>query len=166
MAAAAQGLKSLSRYFGTVRHTVETGQEAATAAVDVIIDTIADSPAAALVRQDAGTSVIGSELQVVGTLMCCADMTIDGTMLGDIRGKGHVTIGKTGVVLGNIYAEEVTVYGRVDGTLNAREVRLCHSCRVKGEVVHARLKVEHGAFFEGDCDHSDDPAGESALMAQ
>jgi len=165
MSVAPQGLKGLSKYFGTVRHSVESGQEAASAAVGVIIDTLANG-SAALVGEEEGLSVIGSELHVTGTLMCWADITVDGTLVGDIRAKGHVTIGQSGVVLGNIYAEEVTVYGRAEGTLNAREVRLCRSCHVKGEVLHARLEVEHGAFFEGDCGHSDDPAGELVLTEQ
>ena len=165
MSVGTQGLRGLGKYFGTVRHSVENGQEAATAAVGVIIDTLANGPAA-LVRQGAGPSTIGPELHITGTLMCSADMTVDGTLVGDIRAKGHVTIGQGGVVLGNIYAEEVTVHGRAEGTLYARKVRLCRSSRVKGEVVHARLEVEHGAFFEGDCDHADDPAGESAMTAQ
>jgi cytoskeletal protein CcmA (bactofilin family) len=150
MAATTQGLKSLSRYFGAVRQNVETGESAA---VDAIIDTLASGPVA-LVRRD--TSVIGSELQLTGTLMCCGDMTIEGTMVGDIRGKGHVTVGKTGVVLGNIYADEITVHGRVEGALHARKIRLCHSSRVKGEVVRGHLEVEHGAVFED----------ESAAIAQ
>ena len=162
MSVAPQGLKGLSKYFGTVRHSVESGQEAATAAVGavgVIIDTLAAGPAA-LATQERGHSVIESELHVTGTLMCSCDMTVDGTLIGDIRAKGHVTIGESGVVLGNIYAEEVTVHGRAEGTLNARKVLLCRSCHVKGEVVHARLEVEDGAFFEGDCGHSDDPGGD------
>jgi len=165
MNATAQGTKGLSKYLGTVRQSVETGQEAASAAVGVIIETIANGPAA-LVRPEAGDSVIGSELHVTGTLMCSGDITIDGTLAGDIRAKRHVTVGEEGVVLGNIYAEEVTVHGRVEGSLNARKVRLCRSCHMKGEVVHARIEIESGAFFEGDCGHSDDPAGELTATQQ
>jgi len=156
MEASPQGIKGLGKYFGAVREGVETRQDAASTAVGVIIDTIANGPAALMGGDKAG-SVIGSELHVKGTLMCTGDMTIDGTVAGDVRGKSHVTIGESGFVFGNIYAEEVIVRGRVEGKLNARKVHLCRSCHVKGEVVHARLEVEHGAFFEGDCDPNGDP---------
>jgi len=163
MSAAPPAAKGLGKYFGTVRE--ETAQSAATSAVGAIIETIANGPAA-LIRQDAGASVIGSELHIRGTLMCTGKMKIDGTLVGDIRGKGNITIGESGVVLGNIYAEEVTVHGRVEGTLNARKVRLCRPCRVKGEVVHARLEVEDGAFLEGDCDPCDDPLANASPAQQ
>ena len=161
MTAAPQGLKGLGKYFGAVGEGPETDHEAAAGG---IVDKIANAPA--LLRKNAGDSVIGSELHVRGTLMCTGDMTINGTINGDIRGKGHVTIGESGVVLGNIYAEEISVHGIVEGTLNARKVRLCRSCHVKGDVVHARLEVEDGAFFEGDCGHSDNPAGDLSLTEQ
>jgi cytoskeletal protein CcmA (bactofilin family) len=157
-----QGIKGLGKYFSPVRESVESGQEAASTAVGVIIDTIANGPAA-LIGGDTASSVIGSELHVKGTLMCTGNMTIEGTVAGDIRGKAHVTIGESGVVAGNIYAEEVIVRGEVEGSIIARKVRLCRSCHVKGEVVHARLEVENGAFFEGDCDPSDDPLAQSPL---
>jgi len=60
-------------------------------------------------------------------------------------------------------AYEVVVRGRVEGSINARKVHLCRSCHVKGEVVHARLEVENGAYFEGDCGPSDDPLAEGSL---
>jgi cytoskeletal protein CcmA (bactofilin family) len=148
MGAAPQGMKSLSKYFEAVRESVSTGQEAAGTAVGVIVDTLANGPAA-LVRQDAPDSVIGCDLHINGTLSCSGDIGIDGTLVGEIRANGHVTVGKNGVVLGNIHAQEITVHGRVEGSLNARNVRLCRSCHVKGEVVHARVDIEDGAFFEG-----------------
>src|SRR5436189_5823152 len=67
-----QETKGLSKILGTVRQGVETGQDAASTAVSVIIDTIANGPAA-LIRGDTASSVIGSELHVTGTLMCTGD---------------------------------------------------------------------------------------------
>jgi cytoskeletal protein CcmA (bactofilin family) len=151
-----EGLKGLGRYFAPARQSVDTPEETPPSTVGVIIETIANGPAA-LLRGDTASSVIGSELHVTGTLMCTGDMRIEGTVSGDIRGRAHVTIGASGVVLGNIYAEEVVVRGRVEGSLFARKVHLCRSCHVKGEVVHARLEIESGAFFEGGCDPNDDP---------
>ena len=165
MSAAPQGLKGWNKYFRTGGQSGNPNDESTPTAVGVIIDTVTNSTAA-LMRHSGGDSIIGPELHVSGTLMCFADVTIQGTLIGDIRAKAHVTIGESGVVLGNIYAEEVTVRGRMEGTLNAQKVRLCRSCHVKGEVVHGRLEVEHGAFFEGDCGHSENPAGEWPVTSQ
>jgi len=165
MSTAPQGLRSWNKYFRTGGRSRDASEESTPKTVGVIIDTVTSSTAA-LRRNGKGASIIGAELHVSGTLMCFADVTIQGTLVGDIHAKAHVTIGQRGVVLGNIYAEEVTVRGRMEGTLNAQRVRLCRSCHVKGEVVHGRLEVEHGAFFEGDCGHSDNPAGEWPLTSQ
>src|SRR5215831_10296957 len=150
MSAAPQGLRLWSKYFGLVRQNDDNDLETTPTTVGVIIDTLANGTAS-LMGHGAGGSIIGPDMHVGGTLMCFGDVTINGALVGDIRAKGHVTIGESGVVLGNIYAEEVTVRGRMEGALNAERVRLCRSCHVKGEVVHGRLEVEHGAFFEGDC---------------
>ena len=155
-----EGLKGLGKYFAPARQSGDTPPETPSSTVGVIIDTIANGPAA-LLRGDTASSVIGSELHIMGTLMCTGDMRVEGTVSGDIRGRAHVTVGDHGVVVGNIYAEEVIVRGRVEGSLIARKVHLCRSCHVKGEVVHARLEVESGAFFEGDCDPNDDPLADS-----
>ena len=153
-----QGTKSLSKYFGTVRQSVEAGQEAATAAVEAIIETIANGPA--VLARHAGESIISHEMHVSGSLLCSGNLTIDGTLIGDIRARGHVRVGGQGVVLGNIHAEEITVQGRTEGRLTARNVRLCRSSYVKGEVLHADIEIENGAHFEGDCGQADKPKRE------
>lgn len=151
-------MKGLSKYFGTVRQSVEAGQDAAAVVVEAIIETIANGPAA-LVRQ-AGDSVINHEMYVTGALLCSGNLTIDGTLVGDVRATGHVWVGGHGVVLGNIQAGEITVQGRTEGSLTARNVRLCRSSYVKGEVRHANIEIENGARFEGDCGQSDNPERE------
>jgi len=153
-----QGMKGLSKYFGTVRQSVEAGQEVAAVAVEAIIETIANGPVA-LVRQ-ARESVISHEMHLSGTLLCAGNLTIDGTLVGDVRARGHVRVGGHGVVLGNIHAEEITVQGRTEGRLTARNVLLCRSSWVKGEVRHAQIEIENGAHFEGDCGRADNPERE------
>ena len=63
-------------------------------------------------------------------------------------------------------AEEVTVRGRVQGGIKARKVLLATTCHVEGNILHEAFAVETGAFFEGNCRHSDDPfADENARKA-
>jgi hypothetical protein len=59
-------------------------------------------------------------------------------------------------------AEEVTVRGRVQGSIRARKVLLCSTSHVEGNILHEAFAVETGAFFEGNCRHADNPLAEDA----
>src|SRR5690606_29041280 len=48
-----------------------------------------------------------------------------------------------------------------------RRVQLSSTCHVEGDILHEALAVETGAFFEGNCRHSDDPISQpTATPAQ
>ncbi len=69
-------------------------------------------------------------------------------------------IGDKAVINGEIFAEDVTVRGRVQGSIRARKVLLCSTCHVEGNILHEAFAVETGAFFEGNCRHADNPLAE------
>jgi cytoskeletal protein CcmA (bactofilin family) len=103
-------------------------------------------------------SVIGPNVTVVGTLESSGDVTVEGTVRGDIQANGNVTISTQGRMEGNLHASEATLRGHLEGTIRADKVILCASCNVKGDVVHARIVIEEGAKFEGNCRPSPVPA--------
>lgn len=109
-------------------------------------------------------SIIGPELEVIGTLISSGDLTIDGNVNGDIRSKGHVTINQGGKIDGNLYAEQITVRGNVEGGVFARTVHLGATCRLKGDIHQAQLAIEEGASFNGNCRHSDNPMAQAPEM--
>jgi cytoskeletal protein CcmA (bactofilin family) len=123
------------------------------------------APAAAPVqpkrpRNGGVPSIISSELIVRGTLISAGDVQIDGKVVGDIRAASLV-VGEKAVIVGDIYAEEAIVRGRVEGSVRARRVQLCATCHVEGNILHEALSVESGAFFEGNCRHSDNPLADA-----
>ena len=101
-------------------------------------------------------SIISSELIVRGTLISAGDVQIDGKVDGDIRAGGLV-IGDKALISGDVYAEEAVIRGRVEGSISARKVQLCATCHVEGNILHEALSVEIGAYFEGNCRHSENP---------
>ena len=101
-------------------------------------------------------SIISTDLTVIGTLNASGDIQIDGKVEGDINTQS-VTVGEKAVVNGEIRAEEATIRGHVIGQIRARKVHLCTTAHVEGDILHHALAVETGAFFEGNCRHSDDP---------
>jgi cytoskeletal protein CcmA (bactofilin family) len=105
-------------------------------------------------------SVISPELIVKGTLISAGDVQVEGKIDGDIRASGLV-IGEKAIVVGDVYAEEAVVRGRVEGSIRARRVQLCATCHVEGNILHEALSVESGAFFEGNCRHTDNPLADA-----
>ena len=104
-------------------------------------------------------SILAADAVITGTLTCDGDMQIDGRVEGDVRSVSLV-IGEKAEIHGEIFAEEVIIRGRVIGRIRARKVQLCTTSHVEGDILHEAFAVESGAFFEGNCRHSDDPLGD------
>ncbi len=109
-------------------------------------------------------SILAADAVIKGTLTCDGDMQIDGRVEGDVRSVSLV-IGEKAEIHGEILAEDVTIRGRVFGRIRARKVQLCATSHVEGDILHEAFAVESGAFFEGNCRHSDDPLGDGGRKA-
>jgi cytoskeletal protein CcmA (bactofilin family) len=118
------------------------------------------APAKRTGRNGGVPSIISAELTVRGTLVSAGDVTIDGKVDGDIRAASLI-IGEKAVITGDVFAEEAIVRGRVEGSIRARKVQLCSTCHVEGNIMHEAFSVESGAFFEGNCRHTDNPLADA-----
>jgi cytoskeletal protein CcmA (bactofilin family) len=118
-------------------------------------------PPAKRAPRTSAPSIISADLVVNGTLTSTGDIQIDGRVEGDVHTTGLV-IGEKALIHGEVLAEDVTVRGRVQGSIRARKVLLCSTCHVEGNILHEAFAVEAGAFFEGNCRHSDNPLAEDA----
>ena len=110
-------------------------------------------------------SIISSDMVINGTLASTGDMQIDGRVEGDVRSVGLV-IGDKAEIHGEIYAEDVTIRGKVVGRIRARKITLAATSHVEGDILHEAFSVESGAFFEGNCRHSDNPLGDVDLSGR
>jgi cytoskeletal protein CcmA (bactofilin family) len=119
------------------------------------------SPQVKRAQRSAAPSIISADLVVNGTLSSTGDIQIDGRVEGDVHSSGLV-IGDKAHIHGEILADDVTVRGKVEGSIRARKVLLCSTSHVQGNILHEAFSVEAGAFFEGNCRHSDNPLGEDA----
>jgi cytoskeletal protein CcmA (bactofilin family) len=50
---------------------------------------------------------------------------------------------------GDVVAEDLTVGGRVKGTIHAKRVKLIGTADVDGDIYHRSLSIEENARFEG-----------------
>jgi cytoskeletal protein CcmA (bactofilin family) len=124
------------------------------------------SPVAPIKRTTRGNgvpSIISAEVIVRGTMLSSGDLQVDGKVEGDVRAFSLV-IGEKSVIMGDVYAEDIIVRGRVEGSICARKVQLCSTCQAVGNILHESLSVEAGAYFEGNCRHSDNPLADAPEM--
>ena len=99
-------------------------------------------------------SIIGSDLEIFGSLLATKSLRIDGTVIGDIKTKAGtdvcIALGKTGLVQGNISGVRVLVAGRVEGNVLATErVELHSGADVHGDIIYAQIGIEQGARLSG-----------------
>lgn len=95
-------------------------------------------------------SIVSPDLKIHGNLSSEGDIQVDGTVEGDVV-AGNLTIGEHGAIYGKIEAKTVRVRGTVKGEVHGESVTLLSSARVHGDVVHASLSIEAGAWLEGHC---------------
>ncbi|MEI7790353.1 MAG: polymer-forming cytoskeletal protein [Alphaproteobacteria bacterium] len=130
-----------------------------TAAVPQPVAPQAPSTGPKRARALSAPSIISADMVINGTLNSTGDIQIDGRIEGDVRSVGLV-IGEKAEIHGEVYAEDLTVRGKVVGRIRARKVLLAATSHVEGDILHEAFAVESGAFFEGNCRHSDNPLGE------
>ncbi|TGN49102.1 polymer-forming cytoskeletal protein, partial [Paracoccus liaowanqingii] len=114
------------------------------------------APAAAAPRARVSPSVLSPDLTVTGNIKTQGDITIEGTVEGDIRAH-QLTIGETATIKGEIVGDDVIVHGRVVGRVRGLKVRLTASARVEGDIIHKTIAIESGAHFEGSVQRQEDP---------
>ena len=96
-------------------------------------------------------SVIGNDLSIEGqsiTIRCKGALRINGNIQADMHSK-KLIVGQQAVIIGAIAANEVDVYGRVEGAIYGTNVRLHQSAQVDGDIHSQHLQIEAGAAFDG-----------------
>lgn len=93
-------------------------------------------------------SIIGADVHIQGNLTTAGELQIDGQVEGDIK-CGSLTMGENGSVSGSIDADSAVIKGRIEGKVQAKQVRLEKSAHVDGDIFHETLSVEAGAQLTG-----------------
>lgn len=104
---------------------------------------------------DASVTLIAATTVVEGKVQTEGSIRIDGRLVGDVVAKSGAAIGLSGNVEGNISARNVSLAGKLKGSVTATEkLVLENKSVVKGEIKAARLVVDEGALFDGHCSMS------------
>lgn len=102
-----------------------------------------------IVGKDSVT-IISEGVVIEGKLSSKGNVRIDGTINGNLNVSGNVTVGKSGLVTGEVNGQMIIHGGKIEGTLKATDkVVLEGTSILKGDIFTKILVVEEGAVFDG-----------------
>ena len=116
-------------------------------------------------RGEAGGSnsvTLGPRDSMIGTLRIEGDVSVHGTMEGELHASGDVSIEPSAKVKASIEGANVNVTGNVTGNVTARgRLTLSGSGSLHGDVHVSKLAVEDGATLNGNVSMSPKVGGGS-----
>lgn len=99
--------------------------------------------------QSSTDSNISSDLTIIGDVSSKGSVTLDGAIEGNIYCTSLI-VTENGRVSGGIVAnQEVTVNGKVMGTIRGRRVMLKSSAHVEGDIFHQGIGIDMGTRYDG-----------------
>jgi cytoskeletal protein CcmA (bactofilin family) len=97
-------------------------------------------------------SILGQGCKVKGDIELQGTIRIDGNFDGSIECPETLIIGKTGTVKAEVKVKNAIIGGKLIGNINAtNKIELQTGSHVEGDVQTARLVIDEGVFFEGNC---------------
>lgn len=101
-------------------------------------------------KRGSSSNVLGRTISVRGRVTGDGDLTVAGSVEGEVRVSGDLGIDASGTVQGNAFARAVTIEGTLDGDVQATsEVWLRAGCKVRGNMMASQIALEEGAAFDG-----------------
>ena len=95
-------------------------------------------------------SVIGSDVEIIGTIKSSGTVRLDGKLEGELQCGGNAIIGKSAQVKGNVTATSVSIEGKINGNILAKDkIEMKATATVNGDIKARRLSVEDGVTFVG-----------------
>lgn len=95
-----------------------------------------------------GLSFLGPEMVISGDVATSAQIHLDGRIDGNVR-CAQLCQGATGIIAGDIVADEARICGLVQGTVDARTLIVEPSARVTGDVAYETISIAAGARIDG-----------------
>ena len=102
-------------------------------------------------------TIIGKGSTMEGTLRVENSLRVDGRIKGNVTTSDSLVIGKEGEIDGEIIAKNAIIGGKARGKINASgKVVLEAKAFFQGEMKTARLVIDDGAVFDGQCNMQQD----------
>ena len=116
---------------------------------------------------EAGLSIIGSGMRVVGDISAEGVVKVEGTVVGTVQAGRQVLVAKGGLVEGDVVTREAIIGGEVRGSVQAGErVELQTTSVVHGDIATRRLLVQEGGEINGVLRMSEGVVEEAPIAAK
>lgn len=97
-------------------------------------------------------NLVGTGTVIKGEVNSSGDIRIDGTLTGQVKCKGKIVVGSTGVLEGEIFCQNADFSGKIKGKVEVTELlTLKSTARFYGDIITNKLAIEPGANFTGTC---------------
>lgn len=97
-------------------------------------------------------NVIVEGSKVIGDMITESNLRIDGEVKGNVTSAAKVVIGKNGSVFGNLTCADADIEGDVIGVIKVDALTILRAtAKIDGEITTAKLQIEEGAQFSGNC---------------
>ena len=95
-------------------------------------------------------NIIGAGTVIEGKIRSQGSVRVDGKLIGEVTANESIAVGVTGEIEGNVIAKNVTVGGKVRGTINASEKIVFEGKSViRADIRATRLVIDEGSIFDG-----------------
>jgi cytoskeletal protein CcmA (bactofilin family) len=95
-------------------------------------------------------SVVGAGMRIVGDVESNGIIKVEGTIEGAVRGARQVLLGRSGVIQGDVHANDVVVGGKIIGNVMATErVEIQGTASVQGDLSTRSIVVFEGGMING-----------------
>lgn len=94
-------------------------------------------------------TMIGSGSIFKGNIHSTGAVRVDGKVEGNIMECPHLIIGATGEISGDIYAQTVTIGGKVTGNIISTTLEILKNAEIYGDVQTQNITIAEGATFQG-----------------
>ena len=97
-------------------------------------------------------NLVGTGTVIKGEVNSTGDIRIDGTVNGQVKCKGKIVVGSTGVLEGDVFCQNADFSGKIKGKVEVSELlTLKSTARFYGDIITNKLAIEPGATFTGTC---------------
>ena len=97
-------------------------------------------------------NVIVEGSKVIGDMITESNLRVDGEVKGNVSSASKVVIGINGIILGNLTCADADIEGNLKGILKVDSLTILReTAKIEGEITTAKLQVEEGAQFSGNC---------------
>lgn len=92
---------------------------------------------------------LSKEMVITGAVKAEAPGQIAGIINGEVVVNNKLVILKEGIILGDVAADELLVYGRIDGDVKCTNLLIQSGALIKGNITTITIHIEKDAIIEG-----------------